>query len=463
MANKQILSVVAASLLAASFTFTGCGNDNKRAPAAASSSSVVSVSSSSASSVAGTTLIKVSDAYVLLADVTAGGVAADLEVGEGVYEFLSSPLAGDLLVKNGVNDTNGNGVAETGEALAPEMSAPAGYANVNPFTTMLVNGVEGLSTTYPAAAAVMAANPFDFDVVAAGENLDVAKETAKAALTLSAEQHGGAASSASSESSESSTSSVCLPGQNCDGSASSESSEASESSESSESSEASVSSESSVSSGGSIVPDPFGAPGFRDGIVPDPFEEPETSSSSVSSAASSNDGIVPDPFASSSSVASTSSVSSESSESSVSSVSSASSSAGGYDLTAVFAAIDECTDVECINGHVQTAMAEINGVYTAPASSSEEASSSVSSVEASSASSASSVCLPGQSCGEEESSSSEETASSSSEAEEPTCPAGYIYSGDPATGCIEDPNASSVSSSSTASTSSESVVPDPFA
>jgi hypothetical protein len=416
----------------------------------------------------------VSDAYVLGADVTAGGVPADLEVGEGVYEFLSSPVAGALLVKDGVNDTSGDGVADTGEPLAPEMSAPEGYTNVNPFTTMLVNGATDLATMYPAAAAVMA--NFDFDVVEAGAvNLDVAKETAKAALTLSAEQHGGTASSASSDASESSDSSVCLPGQNCDGSSSSESSDASESSESSESSVSSESSESSVSSGGSIVPDPFAAATFR-AIVPDPFEEPDTSSSSseVSSATSST--IVPDPFASSSSDASVSSDSSDSSASSESSVSSdSSSSAGGYDLTEVFAAIDECTDVECINGHVKTKMVEINGAYTAPASSSEassdEASSSDSSVclpgqncDDESSSSSESVCLPGQNC-DDESSSSEETASSSSEAEEPTCPEGYIYSGDPATGCIVDPDASS-SSEDTASSSSDdsgTVVPNPFA
>jgi len=210
--KKQWLSVVAATALAASFTMTGCGSSGSSSHSSSSvtsASSESSVSSNASSSSVGPVVIKVSDAYVVEANVTAGTVEAINEIGNGEYEFNTS-ISGMLMAVGGANDLDGDGSATNADPKAPTLKAPEGYTNINPFTTMLVNGETDLNTTYPNAAFATTDSgfQFDFDVVAAGDadnngSIDIAKETAKAALTLSGYQGDGNAVSSSSESSSS--------------------------------------------------------------------------------------------------------------------------------------------------------------------------------------------------------------------------------------------------------------------
>ncbi len=346
MANKmQLISVVAASVLAASFTFTGCGSSSSSTPppvtsssSSSLSSSSSSLSSSSSSSVPIAVQIKVSDAYVLNADVTSGAQTAIIVDNNGTYEFVQRPF--DVLVsKGGANDVAAPiGEATSADPIAPDMSAPVGYTNVNPFTTMLVNGMsaDDITAIYPAAGAVNATPAFNYDVVAAGDtnaqgNLDVAKDAAKAALKVSGYDGGSSSSSMSSTSSISSVSSSSSS-LNCDG----------------------------------AFPDPGCAPAFV-------FQAPERSSDC--------DGPFPPEEGcdgSSSSVESSSS----------SSEASSSSESGDANQE-----IDNCTTNECINDVVLAEMMTLNGHYGSSSSSSEESSSSSEESSSSSEESSSSSSL----------------------------------------------------------------------
>ncbi len=217
MANKQVLSVVAASILAAAFTFTGCGNDEDPKPSSSSSSVVSSssvssdssssvssdssssvssdssssVSSSSSSAPTGSTTVKVSDAYVIGATVTIGGTALEIEADDGLYETAEDNITGQIVAMNGYNDLNANNVVDVKadenttdyDVVAMTLTAPSGYANVNPFTTLLDSGLtmENAAKIFPIASAIVTDNAFDFDVVAES---DVANEVLIAVLTV---------------------------------------------------------------------------------------------------------------------------------------------------------------------------------------------------------------------------------------------------------------------------------------
>jgi len=285
MANKQILSVVAASILAASFTFTGCGSSSSSSSEASSSSSSEASSSSSSeasssssseassSSIGAPISVTVSDAYVYGAMVKVGDVEYATANG-ATYEFPEGTVSGTFSTKGGANDTNGNGIADGEDPIAPAMAAPAGYKNINTFTTMKVNGktLEEIQAKYPSLAAMTS---LDFDVTKA--DLAIYKDAAKAGLEL-AKAESGDTSSSSVASSSSEGSIVPDPTEPT-------------------SSVASSSSEASTSSSDSIVPDPFGSTTLRAVIVPDPFANEDVSgstASSVEASASSVAVIVPD-------------------------------------------------------------------------------------------------------------------------------------------------------------------------
>ncbi len=137
-----------------------------------------------------TTSVRVSDGYVVGATVTAGDTTASeaLKKGAGWYQFGSVPQE-SISVQNGVNDiVTENGIANAGEPYAPLMYAPASYTNITPFTSLLdILGATAMAERYPNAYAYN--STFDFDVVATGKkNFEIAKESAKAALELSALQ-----------------------------------------------------------------------------------------------------------------------------------------------------------------------------------------------------------------------------------------------------------------------------------
>ncbi len=142
--------------------------------------------SDSSPSTPSTTKVKVSsDWYVISAAVTVNGSGSATYLGNGEYE-LDGAYSGTIEVTGGVNDVNGNELPDTGESYAPILSAPDGYVNVNPFTTMLVNGMStaDLGLKYPVSYSVN--EMFDFDVVAeAANDFDLQKEVADASVELS--------------------------------------------------------------------------------------------------------------------------------------------------------------------------------------------------------------------------------------------------------------------------------------
>lgn len=154
------------------------------------SSSVVSSQSSAVSSVPLEMSVTVSDAYVLEATVTANGIAADIKAGPGVYEWKEYH-SGLLQSTGGANDlADPRNEATEADPKALTLRAPSGYRHINPFTEMLVAQMS--TSTYPSASAVEGEDGlvFNYDVVEAGNarlggDINIAKETAEAALLLS--------------------------------------------------------------------------------------------------------------------------------------------------------------------------------------------------------------------------------------------------------------------------------------
>ena len=190
--NIKNTSVWAAALLLGTLTITtGCGGGGTSSDdPVGNSSSATQVSSSSAMPQMST--VRVSDAYVLDASVSANGVSAT-QTGNGVYEF-STAVNATITAVDGINDLDEDGNVSSGDSRAPGLAAPAGYANINPFTTLVVMGMSNadLASNYPVANAHNSGS-FDFDVVAAGQaDLALAKETLKAAIALAMAEQAAA-------------------------------------------------------------------------------------------------------------------------------------------------------------------------------------------------------------------------------------------------------------------------------
>ncbi len=192
--NIKNTSVLAAALLLGTLTITtGCGGGGTSSDDPVPSSSSSSVASGNSSSAAAQmSTVRVSDAYVLDAEVSANGVSAT-QTGNGVYEF-STVVSGTITVADGINDLDEDGNVSSGDSRAPGLAAPAGYANVNPFTSLVVLGMSNadLANNYPTAYAHNSGS-FDFDVVAAGKaDIAIAKETLKAAIALAMAEQAAA-------------------------------------------------------------------------------------------------------------------------------------------------------------------------------------------------------------------------------------------------------------------------------
>ncbi len=240
MIKKISISVVTTAFIASTLLMSGCGDSSPETPPGKSSSSTTfgnssseftfnqtsstsstssvsstsstatttstssqaatstGASSSTGGSTATTTSVLISDAYVLNATVTMGGVEANIEVGEGKYEWTNTANGAFVVAIRATNDLNGNKIADAADAYAPALKAPTGYSNINPFTTMLANGVlpGDMKVAYPRAEFIASSlnlvngtKMYDFDVVSKGStDLELAKETLKAALTLATEQ-----------------------------------------------------------------------------------------------------------------------------------------------------------------------------------------------------------------------------------------------------------------------------------
>lgn len=186
MYKRKLISLIVISISTSVVIMTGCGGGSSSS-VGLSSSSGDTKSSSSSSQILIPTQVRVSDAYVLNADVSVGDVVFTHYVESGIYEINQENLTGLLKASNGINDLNNNGQIDNGEPHAPLLTAPSGYKNITPFTTLLVNGVDIISISdYNAVASF--APLYDFDVVAEGGNFEngIAQATAIAALRLSA-------------------------------------------------------------------------------------------------------------------------------------------------------------------------------------------------------------------------------------------------------------------------------------
>ncbi len=189
--SSEASSAVSSALSSASSSSLNSSSAVSSTETNTSSSSSVSSSASSFSADMNISRVTVSDAYILEANVTIGGVLADIVLENGAYEWLTGQT-GSIAVVGGANDlADPKNVATEDDPKAYPMYAPEGYRHVNPFTTMLVKGMQDVETQFPAAAAKAGENglPFNFDVVAAGDvslggDLAIAKETAKAAVIL---------------------------------------------------------------------------------------------------------------------------------------------------------------------------------------------------------------------------------------------------------------------------------------
>ena len=169
MRKTRMISVIAASLLTATVVFTGCGGGGSSATTQTSSASSVSSSASSqsstttsggaassqclpgqdcestSSSAAAVKKVIVSDGYVLGATVKCKtgenepvGVAT---ANPGEYELNVAECAAKLCAKDGFIDVNDNNKIDSGEPKAPKMTAPGSYTNINPYTTLIANGM----------------------------------------------------------------------------------------------------------------------------------------------------------------------------------------------------------------------------------------------------------------------------------------------------------------------------------
>lgn len=109
-----------------------------------------------------------------------------LIIGSGTYEFsriLSATYS--IVAKDGVVDLNGNGQADHGEPYAPEFRATGDSNVLNPFTTMLANGMssEEILSLYPSLA------PYAPNFYMREFPHDTVKDTLKATIHLAIEQY----------------------------------------------------------------------------------------------------------------------------------------------------------------------------------------------------------------------------------------------------------------------------------
>ncbi len=177
MAKKEILSLVAASLLAASLT--GCGSSCRPGTDCSDTNGSVDTNVTT-----GSIDVTVSDAYVYEADVTKGGVSFNT-VNGAIYSWSDIVEAAFKSI-GGANDTNGNGMADAEDPIAPSMEAKAGSSNINPFTTLEASGItlDAINAKYGIALTTT-------DVDVTKEELSVYKAAAKAGLELSYSQTNG--------------------------------------------------------------------------------------------------------------------------------------------------------------------------------------------------------------------------------------------------------------------------------
>jgi len=253
---RKTVSIIAASLLTATVVFTGCGGGGSSVVGGGAGSSSSSSSSSEASSSSAAPMpqrVVVSDGYVLQADVTCGANQAAAVTPAGTYEFAAQ-CSEKMVSKGGYIDLDANGAVDNGEPKAPMLEAPATFTNINPFSTIIANGISAAElaqalglpadTNFDAAVPMMSdaakIKAYELSLLIStvenktaaqarggafpGDVSDTDSSTSSFTNTTSSSSSSTAvSSSSSSEATSSSTGGEeCLPGQPCGGGSSSE-------------------------------------------------------------------------------------------------------------------------------------------------------------------------------------------------------------------------------------------------
>ena len=182
MAQKELLSLVAASLIAA--TLAGCGSDCR--PGTDCTKPSDTNGTIDTNTTLGSTDITATAPALVLKAALLKGTEAFATANGGVYTWDNTTLA-DFSSTRGAVDTNENGIADAQDPLAPNMKAKAGYKNINPFTTLEAYGMtlDAMNSKYGTTL-----TSTDFDLTQ--EDLPLYKAAAKASLEIAyAQSQGG--------------------------------------------------------------------------------------------------------------------------------------------------------------------------------------------------------------------------------------------------------------------------------
>ncbi len=181
MAKKELFSLVAASLLAA--TLAGCGSSCRPGTDCTPTPDTNGTIDTN-TTLGSTDITATAPAFVLESNLLKGSEPFHTANG-GIYTWNTTTLA-DFTSSKGAVDTNENGMADAQDPIAPNMKAKAGYKNINPFTTLEAYGMslDAINAKYGTTL-----TSTDLDV--SKEDITLYKAAAKASLEIAYAQSNG--------------------------------------------------------------------------------------------------------------------------------------------------------------------------------------------------------------------------------------------------------------------------------
>ena len=181
MAKKELFSLVAASLLAA--TLVGCGSDCRPGTDCTATPDTNGTVDTNGT-IGSTDITATAPAYVFEAQLLKGSESFTTSNG-GVYTWNNTSLAAFSSTKGAV-DINENGMADAQDPIAPNMKAKAGYKNINPFTTLEAYGMslDAMNSKYGTTL-----TSTDFDLTQ--KDIALYKAGAKATIEIAYAQSNG--------------------------------------------------------------------------------------------------------------------------------------------------------------------------------------------------------------------------------------------------------------------------------
>ncbi len=184
MAKKELLSLAAASLMAA--TLVGCGSSCRPGTDCTQPSENNGTIDTNETNVTlgSIDITAAAPALVLQANLLKGDEAFSTSH-SGIYTWNSTTLA-EFSSTQGAVDTNENGMADAQDPLAPNMKAAAGSKNINPFTTLEAYGMslDAINSKY---GTTLSSTDIDLN----SDDLSLYKAAAKASLEIAYAQSKG--------------------------------------------------------------------------------------------------------------------------------------------------------------------------------------------------------------------------------------------------------------------------------